>query len=103
MRSILPRKVASVLVRAAHDPPKCERFGDKIMRFLNEMRARSDAKPASTFADRALALRRSSGRRLGRTVRYSEPAAGSFVHDMFYIKLTSPKESILSGGYDFRE
>jgi hypothetical protein len=61
MRSMLPRKVASVLVRAAHDPPKCERFGDKIMRFLNKMRARSDAKPASTFADRALALRRSSG------------------------------------------
>jgi hypothetical protein len=30
---MLPRKVASVLVRAvAHDPPKCERFGDKIMR-----------------------------------------------------------------------
>jgi hypothetical protein len=33
MCSMLPRKVASVLVRAvAHDPPKCERFGDKIMR-----------------------------------------------------------------------
>jgi hypothetical protein len=29
---MLPRKLASVLVRAAHDPPKCERFGDKIMR-----------------------------------------------------------------------
>jgi hypothetical protein len=34
MRSMLPRKVASVLVRAAHNPPKCERFGDKIMRFF---------------------------------------------------------------------
>jgi hypothetical protein len=44
-----------VFVRAAHDPPKCERFGDKIMRFLKQMRARSGAKPASTFADRALA------------------------------------------------
>jgi hypothetical protein len=52
---MLPRKVASVLVRAAHDPPKCERFGDKIMRFLNKRRARSGAKPVSTFADRALA------------------------------------------------
>jgi hypothetical protein len=55
MRSMLPRKLASVFVRAAHDPPKCERFGDKIMRFLNKMGARSDAKPASTFADRARA------------------------------------------------
>jgi hypothetical protein len=35
MRSMLPRKVASVFVRAvAHDPPKCERFGDKIMRLF---------------------------------------------------------------------
>jgi hypothetical protein len=33
MRSMLPRKLASVFVRAVvHDPPKCERFGDKIMR-----------------------------------------------------------------------
>jgi hypothetical protein len=61
MRSMLPRKLASVFVWAAHDPPKCERFGDKIMRFFNKMRARSGAKPASTFADRALALRRSLG------------------------------------------
>jgi hypothetical protein len=30
---MLPRKVASVLVRATHDPSKCERFGDKIMPF----------------------------------------------------------------------
>jgi hypothetical protein len=31
---MLPRKVASVVVRTvAHDPPKCERFGDKIERF----------------------------------------------------------------------
>src|SRR5882724_6692847 len=37
----------------AHDPPKCERFGDQIMHFLNK-RARSDTKPVSTFADRAL-------------------------------------------------
>jgi hypothetical protein len=55
MCSMLPRNVASVLMRAAHDPPKCERFGDKIMRFLNKRRARSGAKPVSTFADRALA------------------------------------------------
>jgi hypothetical protein len=35
MRSMLPRKVASVFVRAvAHDPPKCKRFGDKIMRLF---------------------------------------------------------------------
>jgi hypothetical protein len=53
MRSMLPRKLASMLVRAAHDPPKCARFGDKIMRFLEKKSARSDAKPASTFADRA--------------------------------------------------
>src|SRR5258708_11279477 len=37
----------------AHDPPKCERFGDKIMRPII-FGARSDAKPDSTFADRAL-------------------------------------------------
>jgi hypothetical protein len=54
MRSMLPRKFASVLVRTAHDPPKCERFGDKIMRFSYKMRARSGAKPAS-IADRARA------------------------------------------------
>ena len=37
----------------AHDPPKCERFGEKIMRpFIGG--ARSDAKPVPTFADRAL-------------------------------------------------
>jgi hypothetical protein len=34
---MLPRKLASVLVRAAHDPPKCERFGDKIMRTFNDL------------------------------------------------------------------
>jgi hypothetical protein len=35
MRSMLPRRDASVLMRAvAHDPPKCARFGDKIMRPL---------------------------------------------------------------------
>jgi hypothetical protein len=40
MRSIWPRKVASALVRAvAHDPPKCERFGDKIMRPLKKKSA----------------------------------------------------------------
>ena len=83
MCSMLPRKVASVLVRAAHDPPKCERFGDKIMRFFNEMRARLDAKPASTFADRALACAAPQEDVWAITVRYSEPAAGPFVHDMF--------------------
>jgi hypothetical protein len=46
MRSMLPRKVASVFVRTANDPPKCERFGDKIMRFFKQMRARPSAKPA---------------------------------------------------------
>src|SRR4051812_29480346 len=39
---------------AAHDPPKCGRFGDKIMRQLNIFRARSDGKPVPTFPDRAL-------------------------------------------------
>jgi hypothetical protein len=58
---MLPRKLASVFVRAAHDPPKCERFGDKIMRFLNKMGARSDAKSASIFADRARACRAPGG------------------------------------------
>src|SRR6266404_2530640 len=38
---------------SAHDPPKCARFGAKIMR-SSMNKARSDAKPASTFADRAL-------------------------------------------------
>jgi hypothetical protein len=42
MRSMLPRKLASVLVRvAAHDPATCERFGDNIMRPFNKMGARS--------------------------------------------------------------
>src|SRR5258705_13197957 len=36
----------------AHDPPKCWRFGDQIMRSFR-FGARSDAKPVSTFADRA--------------------------------------------------
>ena len=36
----------------AHDPPKCKRFGEKIMRHLIIKRG-SDAKPVSTFADRA--------------------------------------------------
>src|SRR5216110_1105074 len=38
---------------SAHDPPKAERFGDRIMRPLI-FRARSDAKPVPNFADRAL-------------------------------------------------
>jgi hypothetical protein len=29
----------------AHDPPKCVRFGDKIMRLSKKGSARSDAKP----------------------------------------------------------
>src|SRR5882757_8475657 len=36
----------------AHDPSKCWRFGDQILR-SPEFGARSDAKPISTFADRA--------------------------------------------------
>jgi hypothetical protein len=67
-----------VFVRAAHDPPKCERFGDKIMRFSKKMRARSGAKPASTFADRALACAPLPVGSLS-----GEPAASPFVHDMF--------------------
>jgi hypothetical protein len=77
---MLPRKAASVLVRAvAHDPPKCERFGDKIMRFLKKKRARSDAKPASTFADRALAFAPVPSGDFGRLGQTRRP----FVHDMF--------------------
>src|SRR5437762_2031636 len=41
----------------AHDPPKREQFGDKIMRYLI-LGARSDAKPHSTFADRTPARSR---------------------------------------------
>jgi DNA polymerase len=44
-----------MLMRAALDPQKCERFGDKIMRPLLKMGARSVAKPATPFADRARA------------------------------------------------
>jgi hypothetical protein len=79
---MLPRNLASVLVRAAHDPPKCERFGDKIMRFFSLKGARSGAKPASTFADRARACAR-SWKDLDRDWFKREPEAGSFVHDMF--------------------
>src|SRR5207302_10284890 len=42
---------------SAHDPPKAERFGDRIMRPLI-FRARSDAKPVPNFADRALSANR---------------------------------------------
>jgi hypothetical protein len=45
----------------AHDPPKCERFGDEIMRLFNNLErdlwTNEDvcpARPDSTFADRAL-------------------------------------------------
>jgi hypothetical protein len=44
----------------AHDPPKCERFGEKIMRSFKRLERDLGtnegvpAKPASTFADRAL-------------------------------------------------
>ena len=38
---------------SAHDPPKCKRFGDHHAPY-QYLRARSDAKTASTFADRAL-------------------------------------------------
>jgi hypothetical protein len=71
-----------VLMRAAHDPPKCERFGDKIMRFLNKRRARSGAKPVSTFADRALACAAPLEVLAVHWVLI-EPVAGSIVHDMF--------------------
>ena len=36
----------------AHDPLKCRRFSNQIMRSF-KFGARSDAKPGSTFADRA--------------------------------------------------
>src|SRR5712671_1678243 len=39
--------------RRAHDPPRRGRFGDQIGRFPI-MGARSDAKPDSTLADRAV-------------------------------------------------
>jgi hypothetical protein len=66
----------------AHDPPKCERFGDKIMRPLSKMGARSDAKPASTFADRARAC--AAPYEFWATAgSLNKPASGSFVHDMF--------------------
>jgi hypothetical protein len=83
MRSILPRKLASVLARAAHDPPKCERFGDKIMRFSQKRSARPDAKPASTFAGRASAYA-APEKGLGPLFWFRrELEAGLFVHDMF--------------------
>jgi hypothetical protein len=66
---------------AAHDPTKCERFGDKIMRPL-KIRARSDAKPVSTFADRAR-MRRFPFGGDGRHLIVREPGAGLIVHDMF--------------------
>jgi hypothetical protein len=44
---------ARLTIAQAHDPPKCERFGAKIMRSTFELGARSDAKPVPTFADRA--------------------------------------------------
>ncbi len=82
MRSMRPRKVVSMLRRAAHDPSKCVRFGDKVMRFSNKMSARSDAKPDSTFADRARACAAPQEFGLPNLVQ-GEPEAGSFVHDMF--------------------
>jgi hypothetical protein len=45
-----------VIPGPAHDPPRRERFGAKIMRHLI-FRARSDAKPPPTFADRAPGLK----------------------------------------------
>jgi hypothetical protein len=82
MRSILPRKLASVLVRAAHDPPKCERFGDKIMRFSQKNEPATDAKPASTFAGRAPAC--TAPKKGWTAFRFTgKPEAGLFVHDMF--------------------
>ena len=69
--------------------------------FFIKTRARSGAKPASTFADRALAC---AAPEVGPSQALeSEPAAGSFVHDMFCIKLTWPGESIVSGDYVFHE
>src|SRR5258708_7139297 len=103
MRSMLPRKVASVLVRAAHDPPKCERFGDKIMRFFNKMRARSNAKSASTFADRALASRRSLQDVGPSQVLSVNPQAAHLFMICSNIKLRWPEESIAIGVHNFRK
>jgi hypothetical protein len=52
-----PVRAAIGLQRAgtlAHDPAKCERFADKIVRQNQFISTRSDAKPVTTFADRAL-------------------------------------------------
>jgi hypothetical protein len=65
MRSILPRKLASVLVRA----PVMRRSWKGLGRLLVQFRRK--------------------------------PEAGSFVHDMFYIKLTWGRESTGIGGCIF--
>jgi hypothetical protein len=59
MRSILPRKLASVFVRAAHDPPKCERFGDKIMRFSQKNERATGRKIGFHFCWSRARMRRS--------------------------------------------
>jgi hypothetical protein len=57
----------------AHDPPKCGRFGEKIMRHFM-LGAQPDAKPVPTFAGRALEPESSAKTiegLLSETLRYS--------------------------------
>jgi hypothetical protein len=71
------------------------------MRFFNKKRARSDAKPASTFADRARACAAPSG--LGHHRFPVNPRLAHLFMICSNIKLTWPTESIGSGIYVFRE
>jgi hypothetical protein len=77
---MLPRKLASVFVRAAHDPPKCERFGDQIMRFSKRERDRTQNRLPLLLIALACAASLKGWAVSGFK---SEPASGSFVHDMF--------------------
>jgi hypothetical protein len=83
-----PRKVASVLERAAaHDPSKGEQFGDKScalsIKWERDLGANETFVRPNRLPLLLVALAHAPLLRLGRHRVFGEPVAGSFVHDMF--------------------